>query len=59
MMLERMCQIVDEGGGPAYLETDRDATVRLYSKFGFEVVDTTDIFGVPNSFMWRPGKDGT
>jgi GNAT superfamily N-acetyltransferase len=56
-MLTRFCQIADEKGIGAYLETDRDANVRLYSRFGFKVIDTTEIFGVPNRFMWRDPRE--
>ena len=53
-LLARFCQEVDACRAPAYLETDRDSSVRLYRKFGFEVRAEEDIMGVGNFFMWRP-----
>lgn len=37
-----------------YLETDRADNVRLYRRFGFEVVGCANVLGVPNWFMVRP-----
>jgi ribosomal protein S18 acetylase RimI-like enzyme len=37
-----------------YLETDRAENVRLYRRFGFDVVAQADVLGVPNWFMLRP-----
>jgi ribosomal protein S18 acetylase RimI-like enzyme len=36
-----------------WLETDKDANVRLYERFGYEVVEQADVLGVPNWFMRR------
>jgi ribosomal protein S18 acetylase RimI-like enzyme len=36
-----------------WLETDTDANVRLYERFGYEVVEQADVLGVPNWFMRR------
>ena len=36
--MQRVCAEVDELKAIAYLETDRERNVGLYSKFGFEVV---------------------
>jgi predicted N-acetyltransferase YhbS len=52
-LLTHYCQIVDEAGIPAYHETDSEANVRLYNRFGFNVVATEEIVGVTNYFMWR------
>ena len=49
----QFCQVVDERGIGAYLETDAEANVRLYQRFGFDVVGTTEIYDGPNYFMWR------
>ncbi len=57
-LLTRLCETADARGLPAYLETDQEANVRLYSRFGFRVVDTTEIFGVTNYFMWRAPSAG-
>jgi ribosomal protein S18 acetylase RimI-like enzyme len=37
-----------------YLETDKAENVRLYRRFGFEVVACSNVLGVPNWFMLRP-----
>jgi len=53
-LLSRFCQEVDACLSPAYLETDTDMNVRFYERFGFEVVEETEIFDVKNRYMWRP-----
>ena len=52
-LLTRYCEIVDEGGGAAYLETDQPKNVRLYERFGFRTVAEAPALGVPSWFMWR------
>ncbi len=52
-LIIRFCQEVDACLSPAYLETDTDKNVRLYKRFGFEVVKETEIFDVKNRYMWR------
>jgi hypothetical protein len=37
-----------------WLETDKAENVRLYERFGYVVVEQTDVLGVPNWFMRRP-----
>ena len=54
MLMEVFCREVDRTGVMAYLETDLDDNVRFYRKFGFDVVETSDIFGVENRYMVRP-----
>jgi predicted N-acetyltransferase YhbS len=56
-LLARYCQMVDETGIAAYHETDSEANVRLYNRFGFKVVATEEIIGVTNYFMWREPRD--
>jgi hypothetical protein len=51
--MERFCKEVDNCSAQAYLETDLDANVRFYEKFGFEVVAQSDIFQVNNRYMTR------
>jgi hypothetical protein len=46
---------MDAYGAVAYLETDRQANVHFYEKFGFVVVAEANVLGVPNWFMSRPG----
>ena len=57
-LLARFCEATDGRGIGAYLETDQDANVRLYGRFGFVVVDTTEVLGVTNTFMWREPRGG-
>ena len=52
-MLSVYCEELDLAGSPGYLETDKPENVRLYERFGFEVRDVAELFGVPNWFMWR------
>ena len=56
--MQRFCEEVDRCGAKAYLETDMDENVRFYEKFGFEVISTSDIFGVENSYMIRDARVG-
>ncbi len=44
---------MDAAGEQAYLETDKAINVRLYERFGFEVVGEGEVLGVPNWFMLR------
>jgi len=53
-LLRRFCREVDACLSPAYLETDTDKNVQFYRRFGFEVTNETNIFGVTNRYMWRP-----
>jgi GNAT superfamily N-acetyltransferase len=55
-LMQRVCTEVDELKAIAYLETDRERNVGLYSKFGFEVVDESMILNVKNSYMRRTNK---
>ena len=52
-LLRRFCEEVDACLSPAYLETDTDKNVRFYERFGFEVVNESEIFNVRNRYMWR------
>jgi len=54
-LLTAFCVHMDAYGAVAYLETDRQANVHFYQKFGFAVVAEADVMGVPNWFMSRPG----
>jgi predicted N-acetyltransferase YhbS len=53
-MVSRFCAHVDTAGGTSYLETDREENVRLYERFGFQVIDQAPVLGVPMWFMTRP-----
>jgi GNAT superfamily N-acetyltransferase len=52
-MLNAFCVVVDGTGAHAYLETDKRENVRLYQRFGFTVVESAEVLGVPNWFMSR------
>jgi ribosomal protein S18 acetylase RimI-like enzyme len=52
-LLERFCAAVDEAGGVVYLETDVADNIRLYERFGFELIGEESILGVSNWFMLR------
>ena len=52
-MLNAFCAVVDNTGAHAYLETDKHDNVRLYQRFGFSVVESVQVLGVPNWFMSR------
>ena len=53
-LMRYFCHQVDVRQAAAYLETDRPENVRFYQKFGFDLVNEIDIFGVKNYLMWRP-----
>jgi GNAT superfamily N-acetyltransferase len=56
-LMERYCNQLDTNNAIGYLETDRPRNVDFYMKFGFEVTETTSIYGVTNYFMYRrPGS---
>jgi ribosomal protein S18 acetylase RimI-like enzyme len=52
-ILEEYCRRLDAAGELGYLETDKAENVRLYERFGFEVVGEAPVIGVPNWFMRR------
>ena len=58
-MLTGFCAVVDGTGARAYLETDKHENVRLYQRFGFTVVESAQVLGVPNWFMSRAAKPKT
>lgn len=57
-LMDLYCADLDGDGAPGYLETDRAENVRFYRNFGFEVVVTAPVLGVPNYFMWRKPRGG-
>jgi len=57
-MLADFCARMDGCGALSYLETDKSENVRFYQKFGFAVIAESEILGVPNWFMSRPGRKG-
>lgn len=46
---------VDAAGGIAYLETDKEANVRFYERFGFVTTASMPVVGAQTWFMRRPG----
>ena len=53
LLLSHFCEYVDELKQAAYLETDQRRNVRLYERFGFNVVEEASVLSIPNWFMWR------
>ena len=52
-LMRRFCARMDEVGGAAYLEADKEINVRFYEKFGFEVISEEEVLGTQNWFMFR------
>jgi ribosomal protein S18 acetylase RimI-like enzyme len=57
LLLTYFCEHIDKLGMPAYLETDVEANVRLYKRFGYEVIEEEPVFSFNNWFMWRTPKE--
>jgi predicted N-acetyltransferase YhbS len=55
-LMEVSCAQVDASGEDAYLETDTQADLLFYERFGFEVVGEQNVLDVPNWFMQRTIK---
>jgi ribosomal protein S18 acetylase RimI-like enzyme len=53
LLLGRFCELMDDAGELAYLETDKEINVRFYGRFGFELVGEEEVLGVTNSYMIR------
>jgi ribosomal protein S18 acetylase RimI-like enzyme len=54
-ILGEYCRRLDLDHMAAYLETETEENVRLYRRFGFDVVAEQRVLGRPNWFMLRPG----
>lgn len=55
-LLRSFCARADGDGLPAYLETDRESSVRLYERHGFEVareISIGELGGLRTWTMWR------
>jgi predicted N-acetyltransferase YhbS len=52
-LLRVFCAQMDAGKENAYLETDRRDNVRLFERFGFEVVGEHTVLGASDWFMVR------
>ncbi len=53
MMMSVLCRRLDRDGAQAYLETDTEANVLFYRRFGFEIVGMSDVSNVHCWFMQR------
>ena len=58
LVLREYTRRLDEAGEHSYLETEKPQNVALYQRFGFEVIQESELFGVPNWFMWREAGAG-
>ena len=56
LVLREYTRRLDEAGEDSYLETEKPQNVALYSRFGYEVIEETEVLGVPNWFMWREAR---
>lgn len=52
-LMVEVCAQLDRRQGIGYLETDKEANVRLYRRGGFEVIAAQRVLGVHNWFMLR------
>jgi ribosomal protein S18 acetylase RimI-like enzyme len=52
-LLRTFVERMDARRDLAYLETDKQANVPFYERFGFEVVARAPVLGIPNWFMAR------
>ena len=50
------CAQIDQTHGVGYLETDKEANVRFYEKFGFQIIAQSTVLDIPNWFMRRPAQ---
>jgi ribosomal protein S18 acetylase RimI-like enzyme len=53
VLMTEVCAQLDQRRAVGYLETDKDANVRLYRRGGFEVIAEQPVLGVTNWFMVR------
>lgn len=52
-ILDQYTRRLDEAGEVGYLETDKQINVRLYERFGYEVIAEQEVLAVPCWFMRR------
>jgi predicted N-acetyltransferase YhbS len=52
-LLEAACARIDDAGAPAALQTDSEATLRLFERFGFATEEEMTVLGVPTWLMVR------
>ncbi len=53
-LLTAWLESLDDAGHAAYLETDRERSAGLYTRFGFETIDRKLVLDIPITRMWRP-----
>ncbi len=53
-ILQHLAAMADENGIGCYLENANPLNVKLYQRFGFQILRQKDIIGIPTWFMWRP-----
>lgn len=56
-LMTTFCKRVDACNAQAYLETDKQANVGFYQKYGFQVNSESQVLGIPNWFMMRPSQN--
>jgi len=52
-LTDRVCEHLEAYRAIGYLETDKEANVRLYRRGGFRLIDQQPVLGVTNYFMLR------
>ena len=55
-LMTEYCAQIDQTHGVGYLETDKEANVRFYEKFGFQIIAQSTVLDIPNWFMRRPAQ---
>jgi ribosomal protein S18 acetylase RimI-like enzyme len=53
-LMHYFCEILDKNSYMGYLETDREKNILFYKKFGFEVIQTSEVLSVKTAYMLRP-----
>jgi len=56
-LLGHFCRMADAQTADTYLETDKEENIKLYERFGFNVIQTDTVCGVKNWFMWRSAQE--
>jgi hypothetical protein len=53
LLVEKVCELLDEKQEPGYLETDRLRVARHQELSGFKIFREVDILGIKNYCLWR------
>lgn len=56
-LMAEFCARIDAARALVYLETDEQRAVKIYLRFGFEVVGEVDVLGLPTWLMARKAKE--